>query len=147
MQSQYQDIITLPHPTSAAHPRMSRHNRAAQFAPFAALTGYDAAIQEAGRVTEQEKSLSEDRVALLDQKLQYLEAHPEQHLSVSMTYFLPDHAKSGGAYRHLTGTISIFDRNQHRIVTNDGTSIPIDDITDLELSPCSNSSQSCAFDL
>ncbi len=132
MQSQYQDIITLPHPTSATHPRMSRHNRAAQFAPFAALTGYDAAIQETGRSTEQEKILDDDRIALLDRQLQVLEAHLEQRIPVTITYFLPDHAKCGGAYRQLTGTLRSIDRHRQCLLTEDGTQIPIEHITELE---------------
>lgn len=134
MKSQYDDIISLPHPTSATHPRMSRRNRAAQFAPFAALTGYDAAIQEAGRSTDCETELDEDRLSVLDGQLRDLERHLPQHPTVTVTYFQPDSKKSGGAYLHFTGTIRSIDHGRRQLMTSDGTRIPIAHIADLDFS-------------
>lgn len=134
MNTQYEDIITLPHPTSASHPRMSRRNRAAQFAPFAALTGYDAAIQETGRSTEPERELDEDKCSMLNHQLQFLESQLNRHPSVTITYFVPDHAKAGGSYLHLTDAIHSIDRRQHRIITENGTQIPMGHIIELEFS-------------
>lgn len=132
MQTLYDDIITLPHPTSATHPRMSRHNRAAQFAPFAALTGYDASIQEAGRSTELEAELDEDRLSVLNGQLQELEALLPQRPIVTITYFQPDSKKSGGAYLPFNGTLRSIDRNLQQLVTEDGQRIPIAHIRELD---------------
>lgn len=134
MQTQYDDIINLPHPTSHTHPRMSRHNRAAQFAPFAALTGYDAAIQEEGRSTDCEVELDEDRLSVLDGQLQELEALLPQHPLVTITYFQPDPKKSGGAYLRFTGTLCSIDRNLRQLVTENGQRIPIAHIRELDFS-------------
>ena len=87
MSGKYDDIIDLPHPTSKKHPRMSRQNRAAQFSPFAALTGYDAAIQETERNTEKKRILSEDAIAEINENLQLIQEKKNEHPYVHITYF------------------------------------------------------------
>lgn len=134
MKTQYDDIISLPHPTSATHPRMSRHNRAAQFAPFAALTGYEAAIQETGRTTDREVELDEDALTILDNQLQELELLLPHHPQVTVTYFQPDSKKSGGAYLHISDRISSIDRSRQQLVTVSGDRIPMGRIKHLDFS-------------
>lgn len=130
--NQYNDIIDLPHHVSATRPRMSMIDRAAQFSPFAALTGYDAAIKETGRLTDQRIELSEDSRAALDRKQQLLVECLADHPEVSVTYFIPDERKSGGAYVTVTGIVKKVDGYQRLLLLTDGTKIPLDDILDLE---------------
>ena len=129
---QYDDIINLPHYVSPTRPRMSMIDRAAQFSPFAALTGYDAAIKETGRLTDQRIELSEDSRAALDRKQQLLVESLADHPEVSVTYFIPDERKSGGAYVTVTGIVKKVDDYQRLLLLTDGTKIPLDDILDLE---------------
>lgn len=129
---EYDDIIDLPHHVSATRPRMSMIDRAAQFSPFAALTGYDAAIKETGRLTDQRIELSEDSRAALDRKQQLLVECLADHPEVSVTYFIPDERKSGGAYVTVTGIVKKVDDYQRLLLLTDGTKIPLDDILDLE---------------
>lgn len=111
---------------------MSRTNRAAQFAPFAALTGYDAAILEMGRLTDSRIELDENRQVLLDEKLQLLSAHLRDHPEATITFFEPDKKKDGGAYRLAAGRIRKVDEYSRRIILSDGTVIPIDQIIEVE---------------
>ncbi len=97
MNHPYDDIINLPHHVSERHPQMSMYNRAAQFAPFAALTGHDSAITEAARLTEAEEELSESDAEVLNRKLAYLQSLDEKP-TISVTYFVPDDKKEGGSY-------------------------------------------------
>lgn len=129
---QYDDIISLPHHVSQTRPRMSMTDRAAQFSPFAALTGYDAAIQETGRLTEQRIELTEDSRAELDRKQQLLAERLSEHPEVSVTYFVPDQRKHGGAYVTATGKVSTIDSYQRLLVLNDDLWIPLDEITALD---------------
>ena len=129
---QYDDIINLPHYVSPTRPRMSMINRAAQFSPFAALTGYDAAIKETGRLTDRRIELSEDSRAALDRKQQLLVECLADHPEVSVTYFIPDERKSGGAYVTVTGIVKKVDDCQRLLLLTDGTKIPLDEILELE---------------
>lgn len=129
---QYDDIINLPHHVSAARPKMSMINRAAQFSPFAALTGYDAAIRETGRLTDRRIELSEDSRADLDRKQQLLLDNLADQPEVSVTYFIPDERKAGGAYVTITGSVKKLDDFQRIMVLTDGTMIPLDEILELE---------------
>ena len=104
MKHPYDDIIDLPHHVSERHPQMSMYNRAAQFAPFAALTGHNAAITEAARLTEAEQELSESDAEVLNRKLAYLQSLDEKP-SISVTYFVPDDKKEGGSYHTATGIV------------------------------------------
>lgn len=129
---QYDDIIDLPHHVSSTRPRMSMIDRAAQFSPFAALTGYDAAIRETGRLTDRRIELSEDSRAALDRKQQLLVECLADHPEVSVTYFIPDERKSGGAYVTVTGIVKKVDDCQRLLLLTDGTKIPLDEILELE---------------
>ena len=128
----YEDIIYLPHHVSETHPRMSRLNRAAQFSPFAALTGYGAAIQEAGRLTDRKIQLDEDSQAVLDRKLAILREQLSKHPEVAVTYFQPDGKKDGGAYASFSGQVKKIQDYEQLLVFTDGTQIPFSDILDLD---------------
>lgn len=128
----YEDIIHLPHHISETHPRMSRLNRAAQFSPFAALTGYGAAIQEAGRLTDRKIQLDEDSQAVLDRKLAILREQLSKHPEVAVTYFQPDGKKDGGAYASFSGQVKKIQDYEQLLVFTDGTQIPFSDILDLD---------------
>lgn len=105
MTNPYDDIINLPHHTSTSRPRMSTHDRAAQFSPFAALTGYESAITEAGRLTDKRFELDEYVKADLNERLCKLRDHIDEQPDVSIVYFQPDDKKSGGAYITVTGGV------------------------------------------
>lgn len=109
---------------------MSLYDRAAQFSPFAALTGHDAAIKETARLTEQKIELSEDTISRLNEKLQIVSDHLETE--VTITYFVPDERKSGGAYVSHTGTVRRIDDYEHTLVMTDKTVIPIEQISEIE---------------
>lgn len=143
----YDDIIGLPHHVSDRHAHMSGTDRAAQFAPFAALTGHDASIRETARLTDQLMELTEDRKAVLNRILQHLWEHLEERPDVTITYFLPDCKKSGGAYVSTTGRIIKFQQNQRLIVMEDQTAIPIDSVYDVQLLSESESLTSVTFRL
>ena len=125
MAGPYDDILYRSRPVSAAHPPMSRMDRAAQFAPFAALTGYEAAVRETARLTEGRMELSEDV---------YLQAHCAQQPLVTAVYFLPDQKKDGGAYVTAKGALRRMDLTARCLLLTDGTQIPIDDIAQLHCS-------------
>lgn len=131
MSEQYDDIINLPHHTSPTRPRMSRENRAAQFAPFAAVVGHDAAIKETGRLTDAKIELGESAIAELEMKLDILVDITAECPEVSVTYFQPDGKKDGGAYVTASGVLKKVDNTLHVIVFTDGKSIPIADILDI----------------
>lgn len=129
---QYDDIIGLPHPVSATHPRMTMNERAAQFSPFAALTGYDAAIQETARLTSEKIEPDEDSKAALDTKQQLLLDRIGEQPEVTVTYFLPDERKHGGVYVTVTGNVKKIDAYERSMIMTDGTIIPLDDILEME---------------
>ena len=129
MSGKYDDIINLPHPTSAKHPRMPMADRAAQFSPFAALAGHGAAIEETARLTDQKVELTEEGKALLDEKLRLLLETGGEGV---FTYFLPDERKDGGAYITTTGKVKKIDPLEGRVILKDGTAIPIEDIWEIE---------------
>ena len=128
----YEDIIHLPHHVSETPPRMSRLNRAAKFSPFAALTGYGAAIQEAGRLTDRKIQLDEDSQAVLDRKLAILREQLSKRPEVTVTYFQPDGKKDGGAYASFSGQVKKIQDYEQLLVFTDGTQIPFSDILDLD---------------
>lgn len=132
MTGQYEDIIHLPHHVSSKRPQMPMSDRAAQFSPFAALNGYDDAIQEAGRLTAQRIELDEDELARLDEKFRTLQEHLNEQPMVRFTYFKPDERKSGGAYLTVSGVIRKIRNYEREILLQDGTVIPVDDIVELE---------------
>ena len=132
MTGPYDDILHLPHPTSKRHPRMPIVDRAAQFSPFAALTGYDAAVRESARVTEQRIELDEGVKAELNARLNCILEHLPEHPQVSITYFMPDEKKSGGAYRTVTGAVRKLDGFAKTLTLVDGTVVPVEEMIHVE---------------
>lgn len=130
--SPYEDIIHLTHHVSPKRLQMPLRDRAAQFAPFAALTGHEEAVKETARLTETKIQLDENEIQLLDQKLQYLEAQSIQPV-IEVMYFVPDERKSGGTYVELQGRIKRIDRYNHRLQMEDETTIPIEDVLKIEI--------------
>lgn len=128
----YEDIIHLPHPVSKTRPQMPMSDRAAQFSPFAALTGYDAAIRETARLTDKKLVLDEETCALLDRKQQYLCEIIAEKPEITVTYFVPDERKDGGSYVTVTGKLRRIDLCARLLVLIDGRSIPLDNISGLE---------------
>ena len=128
----YDDIIHLPHHQSGTRPHMSLHDRAAQFSPFAALTGYDAAVEEAARLTEQKLELSEEEKAAIGAKLTEIKEHIKERPEVTVTYFVPDERKAGGTYVTVTGTVRRIDEFERIVVMQDQSRIGIDDIIVLQ---------------
>ena len=126
----YDDIINLPHHVSSYHRRLPIESRAAQFAPFAALTGHNAAISETARLTEGMKELSEEETAGLSGKLAFA---MEYHHKIRITYFIPDKLKSGGTYSRLISIVKKHDEIRHTILMESGHLIPICFITDIEI--------------
>ena len=128
----YDDIIHLPHHQSGTRPHMSLHDRAAQFSPFAALTGYDAAVEEAARLTEQKLELSEEEKAAIGAKLTEIKEHIKERPEVTVTYFVPDERKAGGTYVTVTETVRRIDEFERVVVMQDQSRIGIDDIIVLQ---------------
>lgn len=121
----YDDIIDLPHHVSKTHPQMPLSDRAAQFSPFAALTGYAGAIKETARLTDDWMELEEDCREELDRKLLILQEHLNGQPDVTITYFLPDERKDGGTYRTVSGAIRKIDTCGYSMVMEDGTVLPM----------------------
>lgn len=121
MKDQYDDIINLPHHVSKTRPQMSMVDRAAQFSPFAALTGYDAAIKETGRLTDEKVNLSEEEKEALDRKQQILMEWLGDHPALTITFFVPDEKKSGGAYMTKSGNLKKIDEFERVMLLTDGT--------------------------
>ena len=128
----YDDIIDLPHHVSERHPRMPMLDRAAQFSPFAALTGYDAAIIETARLTDQKRELTEEQKQEISKGLRELRERIKNDPAVTVTFFQPDDRKSGGAYRTVTGEAKKVDAYLGVLLLTDGTAIPFDSILSLE---------------
>ena len=124
----YDDMIGLRHPVSRTHPPMARIKRAAQFASFDALTGFGAAIHEAGRETEEKKELSEDEIDMINARLAVIEQHIKEQPNIAVTYFIPDNKKAGGRYVTVSGNVRKLDGVNRTMVMADGTKIPIEDI-------------------
>lgn len=133
MKFPYDDILHLPRPVSRTHPPMDRQSRAAQFSPFAALTGYDDAIAEEGRLTGRRLELSEDQRRALDETQRRLTAMLPLHPAVTVTYFVPDERKSGGSYETVTKPIRHIDEAARTFHMTDGQVIDMDRIVSLNL--------------
>ena len=129
---QYDDIIHLPHHVSEKHPQMPMIDRAAQFSPFAALTGYDAAIDETARPTDQKRELSEEEKQIIGTALHALQRRIKTDPAVTVTYFRPDERKAGGAYKTVTGSAKKVDEYHSVLLLTNGTVIPFDSIMSLE---------------
>lgn len=131
----YADIRYLPHHESKTHPRMPRENRAAQFMPFSALSGYEEAVQETARQTEPFRELDEDSRRCLDETLQIIQQNlgEKQEVSVIITCFVPDKCKDGGSYQEYSGFVKRVDAYRRRILLLDGTAFPIAFISDIQI--------------
>lgn len=132
MNSSYEDILHLSHHVSPTRPQMPMEDRAAQFSPFAALVGYDDAIDETARQTEAQITLTEDRKAELDQTMQQLLRQLDQQPMVRLRYFAPDTRKAGGAYLRVSGRVKKIDSFARTLFFTDGVQIPLDSIVELE---------------
>lgn len=131
MTNPYDDIINLPHHTSTTHPHMSAYDRAAQFSPFAALTGYEDAVAETARLTDKKVELDEYSKAYLSERLNMIQDTLNEQPEVSITYFQPDKKKSGGAYVAVIGYVKKIDEYERTLVMRDAAKIPIDDIFEI----------------
>lgn len=127
----YEDIINLPHPEPVGHPRMSMEKRAAQFSPFAALSGYEEAVQETERLTEERITLDESELEVLDNQMNEIMAM-EEPPEVKITYFIPDQRKAGGRYETVAGRISKIDRYKGQIVMENGVVISVKEVVSIE---------------
>ena len=135
MTDKYEDIIHLPHPTSKKHPRMSLENRAAQFAPFAALTGYDAMVGETARLTDARADLDEEQMLALNETLSVILERINEHPKVCVTWFRKDAVKDGGAYMRTEGTVRDVELSGRLFVFREGERIPLDDIVSIAIMP------------
>ena len=133
--SRYADIIDMPHPVSAVRPHMSNYDRAAQFSPFAALTGYEDCIREAARLTDRRITLDEDEIELLDARLRYIGENLDKTPEALITYFKPDKLKAGGEYVTVTVRVADLDPIERKLVTSMGEVIPITDIYAISYDP------------
>lgn len=132
MTDSYDDIIHLPRPVSKTRPRMAPIARAAQFSPFAVLTGYEAAIQETARLTDARVELDESMQETLRARLQIIEERIKESPKVTITYFQPDPKKTGGAYIKVCGHVRKVDEYERILVLGGGQEIPIDEIIDIQ---------------
>lgn len=128
----YNDIINLPHHESKKYKRMPTINRAAQFTPFAALTGYEDAIEETGRLTTERKEIDEYLKAEINDKLSFLAHSLETAPKVSITYYVPDLRKEGGSYVTITGTVKKVNTERKMVILDDNKKINISDIIAVE---------------
>ena len=130
--SKYDEIINFPHHVSKTRPQMPMSDRAAQFSPFAALTGYDSAIRETGRLTDEKIVLDDESLNALNVRYQMLTDALEERPEVRITYFKPDERKAGGAYVTTAGAVRKIDDFEQTIIMQDGTRIPMGDVLSLE---------------
>ena len=129
----YDDIIHLPRPVSKKHPPMPLSKRAAQFLPFAALTGFEAEIAETARLTQDAPELGEDALVALDEQLSLLRARLNEHPEITVTRFVPDERKAGGRYETVTGRVRRLDEANRVLLLTDGVRIDLDDLVELTL--------------
>ena len=129
----YNDIINLPHPISKSHPPMSRENRASQFAPFVALSGYDNAIKETARITNNKVELSEEDKIIINEKLNIINLHIKEKPLVTFTYFIKDLKKKGGNFTTITNNVKQIDLANNIIILTNKIRINIKDIIDINI--------------
>lgn len=127
----YSDIINLSRPVSK-RPRMSLEQRSAQFAPFAALTGYEGQVNETARLTNKKVEINEELKEILNKKIQLIQKKIKEQPQIEITYFIPDSKKDGGRYETICNAIQKIDMYTNEIVMLDGTKIDIDDIIDIQ---------------
>ena len=131
--NRYEDMIHLPHHVSEHRARMPIADRAAQFSPFAALTGYDDAVRETARLTQEWIEQDESEKSHLDRQLRFIKEHIKEAPEIEVTYFVPDEKKTGGKYITVTGTVKKLNEYERYIMMGGGTCIPIDRIHDLSV--------------
>lgn len=129
----YDDIINLPHHVSTRHPQMPMADRAAQFSPFAALTGHEAAIKETARLTDAFVELDEDRKEELDEQLQLIKENLSQMPEIEVTYFQPDLKKAGGTYMTIHGKVKKVDEYNHQMIFTDGMVLSMENLYSVEM--------------
>lgn len=129
----YDDIINFPHHESKVHPKMSLYNRSAQFAPFAALTGYDDAIIETARLTDKRINIDDGLKELINNNLQKIESMVNEHPLIEVTYFVKDKKKDGGSYITINGNIKRIDTDNNLIILTNKTKVPISEIINVKL--------------
>ena len=129
----YDDILNMPHHVSSTRPHMSMHDRAAQFSPFAALVGYDDAVKETARLTNEKLELTADKIVNLNKKIAFLTEHADERPEVTIEYFIPDKKKAGGKYVTLSGNFRRIDEYSHNMIFTSGEEIPLNDIFEIEL--------------
>ena len=130
--NKYEDIINMSHHVSRKHPQMSLYARSAQFAPFAALTGYGEAVEETERVTDSKREIDEELKIDLDRKLQWIRENLKNKPEVTFTYFIPDARKDGGSYQTVTGVVKRIDEYNEKIILEDENEIAINEIIDIK---------------
>ena len=128
----YEDIVNLPPHISKRHPQPTMMDRAARFAPFAAITGYEEMVLEEARVTEERIDLDEGALSHLNEKLNMIQEFLDEEPEVTITYFEPDKKKSGGAYVSITGTVKRIDEYEHLVLMTDGKKIKIEEIYNIQ---------------
>ena len=128
----YDDIINLPHHQSTMRAHMSLHDRAAQFAPFAALTGHEEAVEETARLTDERIILDETAIEKINQKIYDIVQHLPEKRIVSITYFRPDALKKGGAYLTDVGSVNKVDENEKKVFMDSGMEIEMEQIVEVE---------------
>lgn len=131
--NKYKDIINLPHHVSNTRKPMSLYNRAAQFAPFAALTGYDDAIKETARLTEERIELSDELKNMLNQKIKLIIENIKLQPEVAITYYVPDNKKSGGVYKTISGNVKRIDEVEKCIIFTNKLKIKVSDMLNIVL--------------
>lgn len=131
--NKYKDIINLPHHVSKTRKPMSLYNRAAQFAPFAALTGYDDAIKETARLTEERIELSDELKNMLNQKIKLIIENIKLQPEVAITYYVPDNKKSGGVYKTISGNVKRIDEVEKCIIFTNKLKIKVSDLLNIVL--------------
>ncbi|MBQ8787834.1 MAG: hypothetical protein IJZ61_09400 [Oscillospiraceae bacterium] len=129
----YDDIINLPHHVSKTRPQMSMHDRAAQFSPFAALTGYDDAVEETARLTDEQYELSEDARNKLDEQLRLIADRIGEQPEIEVTYFVDDELKDGGAYLTVRGYVRCIDEYEKEIVFTDRARIGLAAVSEIKI--------------
>ena len=131
--NKYKDIINLPHHAPKTRKPMSLYNRAAQFAPFAALTGYDDAIKETARLTEERIELSDELKNMLNQKIKLIIENIKLQPEVAITYYVPDNKKSGGVYKTISGNVKRIDEVEKCIIFTNKLKIKVSDMLNIVL--------------
>ena len=131
MNNNYDDIINLPHHISKKHPQMSIEARAAQFAPYAALTGYEDVVKETARLTNERIELDEEVKQVINEKIQIIKTEIKNMPEVCFTYFIPDCKKQGGEYVKVIGKVRKIDEYNQKIILENNSEIPINELIDI----------------